>query len=264
VAFWEWLLPDVWADHPDVVFLSEAFTHPAMMHKLGEVGFSQGYTYFTWRTHSTELAEYVTELAQGDAAAWFRPNFWPNTPDILAGPLRHGSRPQFESRAVLAALLSPSWGVYSGFELCENEPASSNNEEYHDSEKYRIVTRDWTRPDSLAPLLTQLNTFRRRHPAATRLDTTRFHLVEDGSVLAWSRHDPDTGDRVLIVALVEADRVVETMVHLDLGALGLPDGASFDVVDELTDERWTWHGWHNFVRLDPAERVAHAFRIESH
>jgi starch synthase (maltosyl-transferring) len=261
VAFWEWLLAEVYADHPDVVFLSEAFTSPSMMHKLAEVGFSQSYTYFTWRATASELRDYVDELVHGPHAGIFRPNFWPNTPDILSGPLRHGSDAVFRVRALLAALLSPSWGLYSGYELCENQPASPDDEEYHDSEKYRIVRRDWSRPDSLAPFVTALNRIRHEHPACGRLDTLRFHDTEDPSVLAWSRYDPHTGDRLLVIANVDADTPRATMVRLDLAALGLADGEAFDVVDELTGERWTWHGWHNYVGFDPSERVAHVFSI---
>jgi starch synthase (maltosyl-transferring) len=251
----------MFADHPDVVFLSEAFTGPPMMHKLAEIGFSQSYTYFTWRHTAAELRDYVDELVWGPHASTFRPNFWPNTPDILSGPLRHGSEATFRVRALLAALLSPSWGVYSGYELCENRPASPDNEEYHDSEKYRIVTRDWQAGSSLAPFLTELNRIRGEHPSTARLDTLRFHDTEDPDVLAWSRHDPDTGDRLLVIANVDPDVARATMVRLDLDALGLSDGEAYDVVDELSGEQWTWSSWHNYVRLDPAERVAHVFRL---
>ncbi|HKY15091.1 MAG TPA: alpha-1,4-glucan--maltose-1-phosphate maltosyltransferase, partial [Microthrixaceae bacterium] len=265
LAFWAWLLPEVWADHPDVVFLAEAFTHPAMMHELAAIGFSQSYTYFTWRTSAYELRSYVEELAFGPHAATFRPNFWPNTPDILSGPLRNGPRAAFEIRAVLASLLAPSWGVYSGFELCENSPASPDNEEYHDSEKYRIVERDWTDPDSLAPLLRRLNEIRRAHRSVGRLDNIRFHDTEDPDVLAFSRRDGE--DVLLVVVNLDPHVPHETMVRLDLGALGLADGQRFDVHDELSalvgesGDRWTWNGWHNYVRLDPAERVGHVFAV---
>jgi starch synthase (maltosyl-transferring) len=262
VAFWEWLLPEIWSDHPDVVFLSEAFTRPAMMYKLAEVGFSQSYTYFTWRDTAREVRDYVEELAHGPQASTFRPNFWPNTPDILAGALRHGTPAAFRIRAVLAALLAPSWGVYSGYELCENQPASPDNEEYHDSEKYRIVHRDWDRDDSLAPFIGALNRVRREHPSTGWLETTSFHETEDPDVLAWSKFDPTTGDRLLVVANLDPDEPRATMLRLDLGALGLDGDEAYDVTDELTGERWTWVGWHNYVRLDPAERVAHVFRID--
>jgi starch synthase (maltosyl-transferring) len=262
VAFWEWLIPEVWSDHPEVVFLSEAFTAPPMMYKLAEVGFSQSYTYFTWRESARELREYVEELAHGPHAATFRPNFWPNTPDILAGVLRHGTPAAFRIRAVLAALLSPSWGIYSGYELCENQPASPDNEEYHDSEKYRLIRRDWSQADSLAPFIAELNRVRHEHPSCGRLDTTIFHDTEDPDVLAWSKHDPASGDQLLVVVTLDPIEPKATMLRLDLRALGLDDGESFDVTDELTGEHWTWFGWHNYVRLDPGERVAHVFRVD--
>src|SRR5581483_3866890 len=157
MAFWEWIIAAVQADHPDVVFLAEAFTRPKVMAKLAEVGFSQSYTYFTWRTERWEIEEYLSELTSPPLVDYFRPNFWPNTPDILAGPLRHGSLAAFKLRLVLAAFLSPSYGIYSGYELCENEPQSETNEEYRASEKYELKERDWSHPSSLAPFITTVN-----------------------------------------------------------------------------------------------------------
>ncbi len=264
-AFWAWVIPDIQARWPDVVFLAEAFTLPAMMHTLAELGFSQSYTYFTWRTTKWELEEYGRELAHGPAATFFRPNLWPNTPDILAEPLRNGPRSAFEVRAVLAALLAPSWGVYSGYELCENAPASPDNEEYLDSEKYELKDRDWSRPESLMPLLAMLNGIRRAHPATWRMGSLRFHHTEHDTVLAWTHHRPagpdGPADTVLVVLNLDPVRTAETMVWLDLGAFGLDEHVPFEVTDELTDETWTWRGSGNYVRLDPSERVAHVFSV---
>jgi starch synthase (maltosyl-transferring) len=256
VAFWEWLIPAIWEKAPDVVFLAEAFTRPAMMHRLAEVGFSQSYTYFTWRDEPWEVYEYLQEISHGPDATYFRPNFWPTTPDILAGVLRHGNRAAFELRAVLAALLSPSWGIYSGYEHLENEPASPDNEEFADSEKYRIVPRDWTEP-GLAPFLGRLNEIRRGHRGFSRLHDLTFHYTDNDRFLAWSKGD------VLVVANFDTDAAQETTVFADLGALGLPDDAPFRVVDLLDDDRaYTWRGSANYVRLDPSERVAHVFAVE--
>jgi starch synthase (maltosyl-transferring) len=261
VAFWEWLLPAIWDRWPDVVFLSEAFTHPPMMHRLAEVGFSQSYTYFTWRTSPWEIRTYVEELAGGPAAAYLRPNFWPTTPDILAGVLRNGNRAAFELRAALAGLLSPAFGIYSGYELLENEPASPDNEEFADSEKYRLVERDWTRPDSLAPFLTRLNTLRRTHGQAlfSAADVT-FHEVDNDRLLVWSV------GRILVVANFDTDWPQAGMVHLDLGSLGLGGRATdeFTVVDHLDPAMaaYNWRGSVNYVRLDPGERAVHAFVVE--
>ena len=259
IAFWEWLIEDIGTRHPDVVFLSEAFTRPAVMHELAEIGFSQSYTYFTWRLTADELRTYADELAHGPNAAIFRPNFWPSTPDILFGPLRDGSPDQFRVRAVLAALLAPSWGMYSGYELCENRPASPHNEEYADSEKYRIVERDWTQP-SLAPFVTRLNEIRRAHPGFASMDTHRAWDADHPDVLAWSRTAPDGTDPVLVVVNCRPDETAETVVHVDGEALGV--GHHFDVVDELTGEQWSWHSGPNYVRLDPGERVAHVLRLQ--
>jgi starch synthase (maltosyl-transferring) len=261
VAFWEWLIPAIWERWPDVVFLSEAFTRPAMMHRLAEVGFSQSYTYFTWRDDAWEVRHYVEELATGPASGYLRPNFWPTTPDILPGVLRQGNRAAFELRATLAALLSPSFGIYSGYELMENEPASPDNEEFADSEKYRIIDRDWSRPDSLAPFLTRLNQIRRAHPdALVSPADVIFHQVDNERMLVWS-----VGS-LLVVVNFDTGSAQEATVYLDLGSLGLAGGTDeFTVTDRLdeTEPTHRWHGLANYVRLDPAQRAAHVFEVGS-
>jgi len=270
VAFWAWVIPELLARWPDLVLLAEAFTLPSMMHALAEVGFHQSYTYFTWRTSAWELRAYGEELARGPASGWFRPNLWPNTPDILSGPLRDGSPAAFRLRAVLAATLSPSWGVYSGFELCENRPASPDNEEYLNSEKYELKKRDWGRSDSLMPLLSRLNHLRRAHPAMSRIGSLHFHDVDCDDMLVYSHHAPAgshlvgeaaEADTVICVVNLNPAEVREATVHLDLGALGLVDGVPFTVRDELDGATYTWSGSANYVLLDPAERPGHVLAV---
>jgi starch synthase (maltosyl-transferring) len=264
MAFWAWLLPAVQAEHPDVLFLAEAFTRPKVMAKLAEVGFSQSYTYFTWRTTRDELAEYVVELTSGPTADYMRPNFWPNTPDILSGPLRYGSRPAFELRLVLAATLVPSYGVYSGYELMENLPFSEANEEYLRSEKYEVKARDWGRADSLAPLMTRLNDIRRRHPALRQLRGTTVHGTYGDAVLAYSRQTADLDDVVLCVVNLDPHVAHETTLRLDMDALGLPWGGAYEAHDELGGQTFTWDGPNPYVRLDPtAGQVAHVLHLRA-
>ncbi len=262
LSFWQWLIADLLEDRPDLVFLSEAFTDPPMMFSLAEIGFSQSYTYFTWRRSKQELTDYAQELAHGPASGWFRPNLWPTTPDILADPLRGASLAVFASRAVLAATLAPSWGVYSGYELGENDP-DPVKEEYRNSEKYELKARDHGDPNSLWPLFTRLNRIRRDHPAMWRLGSLRFHHVDHDDVIAYSYHRVCDGvaDTVLVVVNLTPDEVREATVHVDLGSLGLAERASFQVRDELTGESWDWGGNGNYVRLDPARHVAHVFAV---
>jgi starch synthase (maltosyl-transferring) len=261
VAFWAWLIEDLHKQHPDLVFLAEAFTAPAMMSKLAEVGFSQSYTYFTWRNEAWELRDYVIELTQGPLADHMRPAFWPNTPDILAGPLRRGPRSAFALRLVLAATLVPTYGIYSGYELCENQPASESNEEYAQSEKYELKDRDYAAFDSLAPLVRRINEIRRGHPTVWNLRDVRFHHSDDEHLLVYSRGHADR-DLLLCVVNLDPHAAHETTVRLDLGALGLPSQGAYEVLDELTGETYTWSGDAAYVRLDPdAGQVAHLFRL---
>ncbi len=266
MAFWEWVIAQVQKDRPDVLFLSEAFTRPKVMARLAEAGFSQSYTYFTWRTeqHGEEgLWAYLDELAHGPVADYMRPNFWPNTPDILSGPLRYGPPSAFALRLVLAATMSPSYGVYSGYELYENLPASELNEEYLDSEKYEIKDRDYSRAGSLAPLMTALNDIRRRHPALQRLRTVRLHPSTNPQVIAYSKLSDDRTDAVLIVVNLDPYWIQEAVLSVDLGDLGLPHDGPFRVFDELSGESFEWLGANPFVRLDPVVGAAHIFDLRS-
>ena len=260
IAFWEWMIPAVQSDHPDVLFLAEAFTRPKVMAKLAEVGFTQSYTYFTWRNGRTELEEYLDELASGPTADYMRPNFWPNTPDILAGPLRNGPPAAFRQRLVLAATMTPSYGIYSGYELCENQPASPSNEEYLHSEKYELKDRDYADPASLAPFVTLLNGARRRHPALQRLRNVAFHGSDNPSLVVYSKHTDDRSDIVLTVVTLDPSNTVEATLDLDLGLLGLPWDHSYEAFDELTFQTFVWHGNHPYVRLDPFQ-AAHVLHL---
>ncbi len=263
MAFWAWVIPEIQDHHPDVLFLAEAFTRPKVMAKLAEVGFSQSYTYFTWRTSKVELAEYVTELSAGSCADFMRPNFWPNTPDILSGPLRDGPPAAFRLRLLLAATLVPSYGVYRGYEWCENEPQSDTNEEYKSSEKYELKDRGWGDDAPLDPLIRSLNQIRRRHPALQRLRGTRFHSSGNSAILAYSRVSHDGDDVVLCVVNLDPHLVHEDLLDLDLGALGIPWNEPFDAHDELTGATYTWQGGRPYVRLDPAVQPGHVLHLRT-
>jgi starch synthase (maltosyl-transferring) len=263
IAFWAWIIERIRRDHPDVIFLSEAFTRPKVMAKLAEVGFTQSYTYFTWRTEPWELRAYVEELAYGPTAHYMRPNFWPNTPDILSGPLRHGPPAAFLLRFVLAATLVPSYGIYSGYELFENQPVSDENEEYLDSEKYQLRPRDWESADSMTPVVTRVNEIRRRHPAFRWLRNIRFHGSSNNRFLVWTKGHAAEGDLVLVVVNLDPHNAQETVLDLDLGAVGLPWQGPFQAHDELGGEIYTWDGGHPYVRLDPARgEVAHIMALQ--
>ncbi len=262
LALWAWMIPEVQSRHPDVLFLAEAFTRPKMMAKLAEVGFSQSYTYFTWRTSSQELRAYLEELAGGPTADYMRPNFWPNTPDILSGPLRDGPPAAFRQRLVLAATMTPSYGIYSGYELYENQPASPTNEEYRRSEKYEVKRRHYDDPTSLAPLVTRLNDVRRRHPALQRLRDVAFHGCSNPALLAFSKHTEDRGDVVLVVVNLDPFATHDGVLDLDLGRLGLPWDQPFTADDELSGQSFSWVGAHPYVRLS-ADQAAHVLHLRA-
>ncbi|MFP5335606.1 MAG: alpha-1,4-glucan--maltose-1-phosphate maltosyltransferase [Actinomycetes bacterium] len=267
VEFWEWLIREVNDRHPEIVFLSEAFTRPAMMRTLAKVGFHQSYTYFTWRHSKSELADYLTELSH-ETADYMRPSFWPTTHDILTPYMQYGGPGAFRLRAVLAATMVPTWGIYSGYELVENV-ARPGAEEQIDNEKYEFKPRDWAgaleQGRSLAPLLTRLNAIRRAHPALQRLRGAVVHRTDDDQILAYSRRVPaehsPTGveDTVLTVVLLDPHSTRETMMHLDMPALGLDWQDTFVAHDLLGEQTWSW-GEHVYVRLDP-EHPAHVVHV---
>jgi len=281
VDFWAWLLAEVRRTDPDVLFLAEAFTRPEMMHTLGKVGYHQSYTYFTWRNEKWEIEQYLTELST-QTDAFVRPNFFVNTPDILPAFLQHGGPTAFTIRAVLAATLSPTWGVYSGFELFESQAVRPGSEEYLDSEKYQYRPRDWSasRPEGdLCLLLGRLNEIRREHPALQQLRDITFHHAPDAEVIVYSKTDHPVrvevggqrldpaeqaeptalGDTVIVVCSLDPHTIRETEIRLDLAALGVADGEVFEVRDQLTGQRWRW-GMRNFVRLTPSD-PAHVLSV---
>jgi len=248
LQFWGWIMRQMRASHPDVIFLAEAFTRPEMMHALGKIGFHQSYTYFTWRNTKEELEEYLGELS-GDMAPFYRPNFWVNTPDINPTFTQSGASSAFAIRAVLAATLSPSWGVYSGFEVYDHEPLRQGGEEYLNSEKFEYRPRNFHTPGNLSVLLSTLNSIRKRHTALRSLRTIRFHPTNNAEIIAFTKVDGD--DRVLVVCSLNPHSTVEGEVYLDLGALGLPTESLLRITDELTGASFTW-GSTGFVRLPPA------------
>ncbi|MBV1942118.1 alpha-1,4-glucan--maltose-1-phosphate maltosyltransferase, partial [Streptomyces sp. BV286] len=261
VMFWERVIADINGTDPDVIFLAEAFTRPEIMHTLARVGFQQSYTYFTWRDTKQELTEYLTELS-GEAAAYMRPNFFVNTPDILPGFLQHGGRPAFEIRAVLAATLSPAWGMYAGYELCENTAIRAGTEDYLDSEKYQLRPRDWEAAEragtSIAPLIGSLNRIRREHGALRRLRNVHFHEADNDAVIVYSKR---TGhDVVVVVVNLDPHHTQEATISLDMPRLGLDWHESVPVRDELTGEIYHW-GRTNYVRLTPGLRPAHVTTV---
>jgi starch synthase (maltosyl-transferring) len=268
VSFWHRLLTEIRSTDPDVIFLAEAFTRPAMMHTLGKVGFQQSYTYFTWRTGKEELQQYATELR--DSATYMRPNFFVNTPDILHASLQYGGPPIFKIRAVLASMLSPTWGVYAGYELYEHVALRPGSEEYLDSEKYQYRPRDWAayspggprEGETLAPYLTRLNEIRRAHPALHLLRNLRFHHTDDPDVLAFSKQATAGGedDTVIVVVNLDPHGPRETKVWLDMPALGFDWHETFSAHDEISGQSFRW-GHSNYVRLDPAVEPAHVLSV---
>ncbi len=264
LPFWEWALGSIRADHPETIFLAEAFTRPRVMERLAKVGFNQSYTYFTWRQSAGELREYFTDLSTR-TVDYFRPNVWPNTPDILTEQLQHGGRPQFVIRAVLASTLSANWGVYGpAFELLEHRAIRPGSEEYLDSEKYQLHEWELDDPDSLAPLLARLNEIRRNQQALQHLRTLRFHETDSPALLCYSKTDPDgTGDPILIVVNIDNTDRHAGFVHIDPATfgLGLGDDDEFDVVDLLGGGSYRWRGWHNYVDLTPGRGQAHVFAV---
>ena len=261
VAFWHWLIGQVKAVDPDVLFLSEAFTVPAMMKGLGAAGFSQSYTYFTWRNSAAEMREYCEELIA--TADRMRPNFWPTTHDILPPVLQNGLPPMFKIRAILAAMLSPSWGIYSGYELFEHVPRPGA-EELIDNEKYELKPRPWEAAEaageSLAPYLGRLNAIRRAHPALHWLRNLRFHDIDNPAMLCFSKTDADTGDIVLVVVSFDPIHVQWGNISLDMPELGFDWHHRFEVHDELTGTTFNW-GQHNAVKLDPLVEPAHILSV---
>jgi starch synthase (maltosyl-transferring) len=262
LSFWHWLIWEVKKTDPDVLFLAEAFTRPAMMHQLAKIGFTQSYTYFTWRTGRDELQDYGRELAAN--AHYMRPNFFLNTPDILHESLQFGGPPMFKVRAVLASTMSPTWGVYSGFELFEHVAVRPGSEEYLDSEKYQLRPRDWAGAEasgrSLAHYLRRLNEIRRAHPALHQLRTLHFHPVDNPNLICFSKTDPGSTDAVIVVVNLSSHNTQIGTTALDLPVLGLDWHERFAVTDEIGGASYDW-GQFNYLELDPYREPAHVFAV---
>jgi starch synthase (maltosyl-transferring) len=260
--FWAWLIGQVKAIDPDVLFLAEAFTPPARQNGLAKLGFTQSYSYFTWRTAKWEITEFGEEIVED--ADFRRPNLFVNTPDILHAVLQHNGPGMFAVRAVLAATMGPAWGVYSGYELFEHRAVSEGSEEYLNSEKYELRPRDFEKAlaegRSLEPFIARLNEIRRLHPALRELRTIHFHTVTNEAILAYSKFDPISGDCVLVVITLNAFGAEEAMLALDMAALGMEPHERFWVRDEITGEEYQW-GATNYVRIDPARTIAHIINM---
>ena len=259
LAFWEWVIRDIHERHPDVIFLSESFTRPNRMKALAKLGFNQSYTYFTWKNTAWELKDYFGELSSPEMLEYYRPNCFTNTPDILHEYLQHGGRPAFRARLVLAATLSPVYGIYSGYELCENTAVREGSEEYLDSEKYEIRVRDWNAPGNIKQDIARLNRIRRENAALHTLGNVEFLHTDFDGILAYRRYAPN--DELVVVVNLDPHRMHETMLELPLEKFGIGDGDAYEMADLLGGSRYTWRGRRNYVKLDPVERVAHVFRV---
>ena len=263
VAFWEELISTVQRQHPDVLFLAEAFTKPKMMQVLGKVGFTQSYTYFTWRETKAELTEYATELTQSDMRWYYRGNYWPNTPDILPGHLQNAGPQMFRIRAALAATMSSTWGLYSGYEFCENEPYPGK-EEYNHSEKYQLVARDWNAPGNIKAFIRQLNRIRRENPAMHLYDNLHFHHADHSDILCYSKSTPDFSSRILCIVSLNPHQQAASLVRIDLPALGLSADGPYRVTDLMhPGANYEWRGAENYVVLRPDGVSMHLFKVET-
>ncbi|HSE95640.1 MAG TPA: maltotransferase domain-containing protein, partial [Methylomirabilota bacterium] len=255
IAFWTWLIGEIQAVHPDVIFLAEAFTRPKVMRALAKAGFTQSYTYFTWRNFKEELTDYLTELTQSEMRQYFRGNFFVNTPDILPEILQHGGRPAFQMRLILAATLSSLYGMYSGYELCENTSVPGT-EEYLDSEKYEIRVRDWDRPGNIKAHVARINRIRRENPALHTTYNLRFYPAADDHILFYGKMTPDRDNVVLVAVNLDPFAAHTAEIEVPLRELGLPEDATFQMHDLLTDTRALWRGSRHLIRLDPAVEPA--------
>jgi starch synthase (maltosyl-transferring) len=260
--FWDWCIGELKKDYPEAIFLSEAFTRPKMMKRLAKGGFSQSYTYFTWRNGKRDLTEYVSELVHSDCKEYMRPNFFANTPDILNEYLQVGGRAAFQIRAVLAATLSPTYGIYGPpFEQCVGTPVKIGSEEYLDSEKYQVRHWDLEAPGNLRDYITRINLARREHPALQSADRVWFNDVDNPEIISYTRFTPDLRDIVVVAVNVNPFNAHQGWIKVPLGAMGIDPNIEYEVVDALSDHRYLWRGEYNFVRLDPQANPAHLFVV---
>jgi starch synthase (maltosyl-transferring) len=260
--FWEWLIREIRQESPEVIFLSEAFTRPKVMHRLAKLGFAQSYTYFAWKNTKWELTQYFTELTQTPLREFVRLNVWPNTPDILTEYLQYGGRPAFMARLILAATLSANYGIYGpAFELCENRALRQGGEEYLDSEKYQIRMWDIGRPDSLSGLIARVNEIRRENPALQNDWSLRFHPVDNDQLIAYSKATEDLSDIILVIVNLDPHYKQSGWIEVPLEDFQLASHQSFQVHDLLTDARYLWQGARNYVELNPSVLPAHIFKV---
>ena len=260
VAFWEYLITGVREKYSDTIFLSEAFTRPKMMKALAKAGFNQSYTYFTWRNTKHELVEYFTELIQTDMSEYFRPNLWPNTPDILSPILQEGGRPAFKIRVVMAATLSPLYGIYSGYELCENK-ALPGREEYLDSEKYQFKERDWSAPGNIKDWIARLNKIRKENRALQMYTNLRFYRADNDAILFYGKMTPARDNIILVVVNLDPFRRQHSFVYVPIEEFGQMESDAYQVHDLLSGARYTWRGRQNYIELDPEIQPAHIFLV---
>ena len=260
--FWEWVIAEIKRDHPEVFFLAEAFTRPKIMYRLAKLGFGQSYTYFPWRNAKQEIATYLTELTQTPVREFFRPNQWPNTPDILTEFLQMGGRPAFVIRLLLAATLGANYGIYGpAFELLENRPVRHGSEEYLDSEKYEIRQWDLERPDSLRPLITRVNEIRNTNPALQNDWSLKFHFADNDQILCYSKESDDRTNLLLMVVNLDPHHTQSGFVTLPLDELEIPQDRAYEAEDLLSGERYLWHGLRNYVELNPSRVSGHILKI---
>jgi starch synthase (maltosyl-transferring) len=260
--FWEWVIAEIKKDHPETIFLAEAFTRPKVMYRLAKLGFTQSYTYFTWRNTKSELTQYFTELTRTDVVEFFRPNLWPNTPDILPEYLQAGGRAAFISRLVLAATLGANYGIYGpAFELCANAPREPGSEEYLDSEKYQIKVWNIESPDSLGGLIARVNRIRAANPAFHHNRSLRFYTVDNDEIICFAKHTEDRNNFIVVAVNLDPHHTQSGWVELPLAELGLDPTKPFQMHDLLTDARYLWHGPRNYLSLNPASVPAHIFRV---
>ncbi|MEZ4532664.1 MAG: maltotransferase domain-containing protein [Thermomicrobiales bacterium] len=259
-AFWEWMIADIQAVHPETIFLSEAFTRPKLMKWLAKAGFTQSYTYFTWRNFKQEIIDYFTELTTPPVSDYMRGNLFTNTPDILPYFLQESGRPGFKIRAVLAATLSSVYGIYSGFELCEATPVPGK-EEYLNSEKYDFKIWDWDRPGNIRADIARVNQIRREHPALHEYDNLRFYWSDDDNILVYGKQTADKSDNILVVVNLDPFQTHETMIHFPVDDFGMPPDEQYESHDLVTGERYFWTGGSQYVRLDPGKEPAHILHL---
>ena len=262
LRFWEWLIAECKRTNPEAIFLAEAFTRPRIMYRLAKGGFTQSYTYFTWRNLKGEIEQYFNELTRTEASEFFWPNLWPNTPDILPEFLQHGGRPAFLLRLALAATLSASYGIYGpAFELCVNQPKEPGSEEYLDSEKYEIVAWDLDQPHSLRPFITRINRIRRENPALRQTRNLVFHPVERDEILCFSKFTDDFSNVVVVVANLDPHHKHSAWLRLPFEEMGMRTEPTYQVHDLLSDARYLWQREPNYVELDPEVSPVHIFRV---